>query len=181
MIKSSKGFTLLELMVVVVVIGLMAMIAVPNLVNGLPTYRIKAAVRDCTSQLRYARSLAIKDKRDVTVSFDPDKGLCVIDGRNFPYDGVSDEVSFSDKYGSGVGFGRGEATTGVNGESMPGDGISVNDNSLTFTSRGMADFGAGTVNGAVYFTNNRGDAYAVTVNVAGAVALLRWRENGWER
>ena len=176
MINSSKGFTLLELMVVVVVIGLMAMITAPNLVNGLPTYRIKAAARDCTSQLRYARSLAIKDKRDVTVSFDPDKGLCVIDGRKFPRGG-----SFPDKYGSGVGFGSGTATTGVNDESMPSDGISFNQNNLTFTSRGMADFGAGTANGAVYFTNNRGDAYAVTVNVAGAVALLRWRDSGWTR
>ena len=176
MIKSSKGFTLLELMVVVAVIGIMAMITAPNLVNGLPTYRIKAAVRDCTSQLRFARSLAIKDKRDVTVSFDPDKGLYVIDGRRFPLTG-----SFSDKYGSGVDFGNGAATTGVDDESLPDDGISFNDNNITFTSRGMADFGAGTVNGAVYFTNNRGDAYAVTVNVAGAVALLRWRGNGWER
>jgi Tfp pilus assembly protein FimT len=152
------------------------MITAPNLVNGLPTYRIKAAVRDCTSQLRNARSLAIKDKRDVTVSFDPDKGVCVIDGKMFPYGGER----FSDKYGSGVGFGKGEATTGVNGESLPSDGISFNDNNLTFTSRGMADFGAGSVNGAVYFTNNRGDAYAVTVNVAGAVALLRWRNTEWK-
>ena len=176
MLKNPKGFTLLELMIVIAVIGIMAMITAPNLVNGLPTYRIKAAVRDCTSQLRYARSLAIKDKRDVTVSFDPDKGLCVIDGRRFPLGG-----SFPDRYGSGVGFGSGTATTGVNGESMPNDGISFNQNNLTFTSRGMADFGAGAVNGAVYFTNNRGDAYAVTVNVAGAVALLRWRGNGWTR
>ncbi len=176
MLKKSKGFTLLELMVVVAVIGIMAMITAPNLVSGLPTYRIKAAVRDCTSQLRYARTLAIKDKRDVAVSFDPDKGVCVLDGRRFPPTGC-----FSDKYGSGVRFGSGEATTGVNGESVPSDGISFNDSSLTFTSRGMADFGAGNVNGAVYFTNNRGDAYAVTVNVAGAVALMRWRNNEWKR
>jgi len=138
--------------------------------------RIKAAVRDCTSQLRYARTLAIKDKRDVTVSFDSDKDFYAIDGRKFPSTG-----SFSNKYGSGVSFGRGEATTGVNGESIPSDGISFNGSSFTFTSRGMADFGGAGVNGAAYFTNSLADAYAVTVNAAGAVAVLRWRGNEWTR
>ena len=114
MLKNPKGFTLFELMIVIAVISIMAMVTAPNLVNGLPTYRIKAAVRDCTSQLRYARSLAIKDKRDVTVSFDSDKGFCVIDGRRFPLGG-----SFQDRYGSGVGFGRGTATAGVNGAVYP--------------------------------------------------------------
>lgn len=176
MIKRAKGFTLIELMIVVAVIGIMTMITAPNLMSGLPTYRIKAAVRDCTSQLRNARSIAIKDKRDVTVSFDPDKDFYVIDGRKFPFTG-----SLSDKYGSGVRFGSGAATTGVENSSLPFDGIDFNDSSLTFTSRGMADFGAGAANGAVYFTNNREDAYAVTVNAAGAVTLLRWRGNEWKR
>jgi len=176
MIKNSKGFSLPELMFVVAIIGILAAITAPNLVSGLPTYRIKAAVRDCTSQLRYARSLAIKDKRDVAVSFDPDRGCYRIDGRRFPFTG-----SLADKYGSGVGFGKGEATTGVNDESIPSDGISLNGSSLTFTPRGLADFGAGTANGAIYFSNNRGDAYAVRMNAAGAVTLLRWRVNEWKQ
>jgi prepilin-type N-terminal cleavage/methylation domain-containing protein len=175
--KSSKGFTIVELMIVVAIIGIMALVTAPNLVNGLPTYRIKSAVRDSTSKLRSARSRAIKDKRDVTVSFDTDKHIMIIDGRTFPLL----NKSFTQKYGSGVAFGSGSATTGVDGESIPSDGISFNDNSIRFTSRGLADFGAGDMNGAAYFTNNRGDAYAVTVNAAGAVALRRWRGSAWGR
>jgi len=176
MIKSSQGFSLTELMVVVAIIAIMALITAPSLVSGLPTYRIKAAARDCTSQLRNARHIAIREKRNVTVTFDADSQFLEVDGRRFPVSG-----SFEKQYGSGVGLGSGSASAGVDGGSLPDDGIELNEGSLIFTARGLADFGAGTAAGAVYFTNNRGDAYAVAINAAGAVALLRWRGSGWTR
>ena len=176
MVKRSRGFSLIELVVVIAIIGIMAMVAAPNLVSGLPTYRIKAAARDCTSQLRNARHLAIKEKRDVQVTFNTDKNFFEVDGRKFPVAGSLDK-----QYGSGVTFGRGSATTGVDGASIPGSGIGLAGNGFVFTARGLADFGVGNVNGAVYFTNNREEAYAVSVNSAGAVRLLKWRGNGWTR
>jgi len=166
----------MELMMVVAIIGILALITAPNLVTGLPTYRIKAAVRDCTSQLRNARHLAIKEKRDVTVRFDDGRNLLVVDGKRFPL-----YRSFPDEYGSGVRFGTGSATEGVDGNSIPADGIDINDDNFVFTSRGVAEFNAGAVNGALYFTNNRDDSYAIAINAAGAVALLRWKDTEWKR
>jgi prepilin-type N-terminal cleavage/methylation domain-containing protein len=176
MLKKSHGFSLAELMMVVAIIAIMALITAPNLVTGLPSYRIKAAVRDCTSQLRNARHLAIKDKRNVTVTFDANSHMFEVDGRRFPVSG-----SFTKEYGSGVGFGEGSAANAIGGGSIPSDGVDFNGNEFSFTARGLAEFGAGAANGAVYFTNNRGDSYAVAVSAAGAVALLRWRDNEWKR
>lgn len=174
--KNAAGFSLTELMMVVAIIGILALITAPNIVTGLPTYRIKAAVRDCTSQLRNARHLAIKEKRNVTVTFDGDKNFYMVGANRFPYYGSLDE-----EYGSGVSFGRGSATSGVGGDSIPVDGIDINNDSFAFTPRGLAAFEAGAVTGAVYLTNNRGDSYAVAVNAAGAVSLLRWRGDEWRR
>jgi len=176
MVKNSQGFTLAELMIVIAIIGIMALIIAPNIATGLPTYRIKAATSDCLVQLRNARHRAIKEKRDVEVFFDTDKNALQIDDRRLPVKG-----SFDTQYGSGVGFGSGDATEGLNGTTIPGDGIDFNDDSFTFTARGLADFGAGTANNAVYFTNNQGASYAIRVNAAGALVLFRWRGRGWSQ
>jgi len=172
--KDRRGFSLPELMMVIAIIAIMALVTAPNLVSGLPTYRIKAAARECTSQLRNARQRAIKNKRDVTVVFNADRQFFEVDGRRFPVSG-----SLEEQYGSGVAFGSGSATDGIDGASIPDDGIGLDDGSFAFTSRGLADFGAGAAAGAIYLTNNRNDSYAVAINAAGAVALLRWRGNGW--
>jgi len=176
MLKNSRGFSLAELMMVIAIIAIMAVVTGPNLVTGLPTYRIRAAARDCTSQLRGARQLAIKERRNVLVSFDANSQFMLVDGRRFPPAGC-----LTGYYGSSVGFGQGSATAAVGGGSIPSDGVDFNSNEFTFTSRGLAEFGAGTANGAVYFTNNRGDSYAVDVSAAGAVALVRWRGDQWKR
>jgi len=174
--KKSKGFSLVELMIVVAVIGIMATIIAPNLVSGLPTYRIKAAVRDSISQFRKARSTAIKEKRNVFISFDAEEQIFLVDGRKFPSGG-----SFTKEYGSGVIIGKGQADTAVDGGSIPSDGIGFSGKSFAFTSRGMADSGAGNMTGAIYFTNNKEQTYAVTVNAAGAVSMMRWRGDAWTR
>ena len=53
--NQKKGFSLVELMVVIAIIGIIAAISSLNLVTGLPKYRLKRASRDITSRLRQAR------------------------------------------------------------------------------------------------------------------------------
>jgi len=167
---AQKGFSLVELMVVLAIIGIIGVISVPNVVTGIPKYRVKAAASDMAANLRKARSVAIKEHRDITVFFDPDNKRYSIDGRWFP-----EGENMSDYYGSGVRYGIGQATETVSGGTVQSDYVSFTGNSVTFNSQGISGG-----QGYVYITNDKGNAYAVGVrNFAGSIAVRRWTGAHW--
>jgi len=67
---SQKGFTLLELMTTVVLIGIIAAMAVPKFESSFERLNYKSANRDIVSTLKVARSKAISDKAPYGVFFD---------------------------------------------------------------------------------------------------------------
>ena len=58
-IRGRGGFTLVELMVVVLIIGLLAAVGVPNIVSFNDGHRLQEATSDLESAIRKARSIAI--------------------------------------------------------------------------------------------------------------------------
>lgn len=68
--RNQSGVTLIELMIICVLIGVLAAMAVPRWLDYIPQLRTKAAVRSAVSALREARSLAISRKVDYGVYFD---------------------------------------------------------------------------------------------------------------
>jgi prepilin-type N-terminal cleavage/methylation domain-containing protein len=165
-----KGFSLTELMVALAVIGIVGLISTPNLVTGLSGYRLKNAARDVCSSMRKARTLAVKQNRNVTIYFDTAHKTYVVDGQ-FPWPNGNDNIN--DYYGSGVVFGRPDSA---------GDAVTFNGGTVTFNEQGMSIDGSGVSKvGYVYVTDNRGKGYRIGVqSIAGCIVLQQWTGSEWK-
>jgi len=67
--RNSHGFTTIELIVVIAIMGVLMAIAIPNFSQWTTNYRLKAAAREIYTNFQKARMEAIKTNSDVVVSF----------------------------------------------------------------------------------------------------------------
>ena len=63
-----RGFTLIEVLIVIVMIGVLLAIAAPSFVTFTASQRVKTASFDLYAALTFARSEAIKRRQAVTVA-----------------------------------------------------------------------------------------------------------------
>lgn len=71
-VRTSKGFTLVELMVVIAVVAILAAAAMPAYRNLLDRYRVGKAAEDVISVISNARAGSVKVHRRVNVAFQND-------------------------------------------------------------------------------------------------------------
>ena len=68
-INGTTGFSLVELMVVIAILGIIAAATVPSVMSWQTNQRCKAAARDIYSNFQQAKVTAIKTNRNCAVTF----------------------------------------------------------------------------------------------------------------
>jgi type IV fimbrial biogenesis protein FimT len=70
--RNIRGFTLVELMITITILGLIAVLSIPNYNRFMMGWRLNGETQQLASTLRAARSTAVMKNIDVVFSFDPD-------------------------------------------------------------------------------------------------------------
>jgi len=86
------AFTLLELMVVCVVIGIMTAMILPEMRGTLEEARLRSGARGLISVFQLARSRAIIQREPHRVRFDEEGGRCYLERKARPEEGVGGYV-----------------------------------------------------------------------------------------
>lgn len=135
--KSNRGFSLIEIMVVIGIIAILATIAVPNIIGWRTKQRFLAAASDVHEAIKMARSAAIKDNTTVVIQFQLNRFTVFADDDADGSQDAGERTIFSGNFLNDI-----DLTT-----SFPGDRLSFNGRGLTNA------VGAGiTLSNAVYGT-----------------------------
>jgi general secretion pathway protein H len=76
----TQGFSLVELLIVVVIMGLVYVLVPRMIFGGVSGADLRASSRDIASGLRQARSLAVRERREAFVTLDLDKRAFSLSG-----------------------------------------------------------------------------------------------------
>lgn len=174
-IKPSKsGFTLMELMIVIAIIGILSAVALPNFIGSRDDSMLKSAARGLLGDIAKTRTGAIKDNQNWSIVFQPG-------GYQISTNGIVQKaVTFTGKT-SGVRYAQGSATTDIPGNTpafpaaigfITYGGVTNND-TLTFNSRGTCN------SGYVYLANKTGNVFGIGTLSSGIVIFKQWQGSGW--
>ncbi|MCI5149865.1 MAG: prepilin-type N-terminal cleavage/methylation domain-containing protein [Candidatus Electrothrix sp. MAN1_4] len=174
-ISDPNGFSFVELMVVIALVGILSAISLPNFLRNLPEKRLKNAARNLYVDLQKARLLAVKENTNVTFTFDTAAGQY-----SFTEGGTVRTESLTDygavKYGCGVTVtttNSWRASTDDPDDSIPTSGVT---DDIIFTNLGVAN----TEDIYLQSNNDQTVCYAVTVSMLGSVKILRYNGSTWE-
>ena len=167
--KRSHGYTSVELIVTMAILGLLAAIAIPAFASWLPNYRLKSAARDVVSNFQRAKLEAVRRNAIVVLSFSPQAYV--------PKGGVGTyQIFIDDGAGGGTAdnFIRDGGETVLVQATMP-DNVSLY--SAVFsggtTAAGFNSRGLPTSNrtGDIAVRNNKSRYYQVSLGVTGNISL----------
>jgi prepilin-type N-terminal cleavage/methylation domain-containing protein len=90
-LRTDKGFTLVELMVVIGIVAVLSVVAIPNLVSWLPKTNAGSAAREILATIQLAKMAAVKEGANVVVHFSASTGECAAFVDNGAGGGTADD------------------------------------------------------------------------------------------
>jgi prepilin-type N-terminal cleavage/methylation domain-containing protein len=164
--QPAKGFTLLELMVVVACITILAATATPTLRNYLRMVNLRQAVYQISGDLYSVRSQAVKGGAACSIAFDDFNN-------NYTLSSPARLMDLS-TYRGNVTF-----TADPDPGGLPENAFSP---LVVFNARGLSGL-APPVTTQVYVTNQDNYIFRVQVTATGAISVRRWNNhnNTWVR
>jgi prepilin-type N-terminal cleavage/methylation domain-containing protein len=76
--KKRTGFTLVELLVVLAILGIMSVVVIPSLNRWMDNYRVRTATRQLATDMQFARMNAVSQNRTYMVTVNPTTNQYVI-------------------------------------------------------------------------------------------------------
>lgn len=145
-IHTNRGFSIVELMVAVVILGIIAGIGLPSFLGAIQNSRLNASANDVVDALRYARSEAVQRNAEV--------GLTA--GGNYAAGWSVEVIDTNELLRSYDGFGNGVSCDDCTGV-------------ISFNSRGMLVDVSDAGNLEVEHTN--GNSRCITLTLSGGVNI----------
>ncbi|MBU0945619.1 MAG: GspH/FimT family protein [Proteobacteria bacterium] len=166
--KKNNGFSLVELIIILVIIGILAALATPTINTLGPGFRLKGVARGLYSDLQKAKMQAVKENQPVSVRFVagvmPNSGYYYFDLNDDTLYNVGEyQVILSNP--KDVDFGNGTATNDWNNTLIVPGPVAA----ITFAADGTAN------SASIYLENKNNDiCYALTSQVSGSIKLRKY-------
>jgi len=158
--RKDSGFSLIELMTAIAILAILAAIAIPGYIGWLPNYRLRSGARDLQSTMQLARLRAVKENRNVYISFDigNDSYRAFLDnnGNNSWDDGIDTSVK-SEQMLAGVDM----------------DQTTFGAAQAQFNSRGLPNG-----SGDVYMKNSQNRFMGISLSVTGNSRIIESSDGG---